>query len=163
MAKAALSLGGNIGDVRATIAGALDLLEAAGVHVIARSSDYRTRPWGKTDQPDFTNVSAVVETTLPPHELLATCLEVERRLGRVRHERWGPRLIDIDLIAYDGVRMDTTDLTLPHRHAHERGFVLIPLAEIAPDLLIGDRTVAELAARFANDPIEKLGRAGDLP
>lgn len=163
MAKAALSLGGNIGDVRATIASALDLLEAAGVHVAARSSDYRTRPWGKTDQPDFTNVSAVVETTLPPLELLATCLETERRLGRVRHERWGPRVIDIDLIAYDDVRMDTPELTLPHRHAHERGFVLIPLAEIAPDLLIGDRMVAELAARFANDPIEKLGRAGDLP
>ena len=111
---------------------------------------------GKTDQPDFTNVSAVVDTALPPRELLVTCLDVERRLGRVRHERWGPRVIDIDLIAYDDVRMDTSELTLPHRHAQERGFVLIPLAEIAPDLFIGDRTVAELAARFANDPIEKL-------
>jgi len=163
MAKAALSLGGNIGDVCATIANALNLLEAAGVHVVARSSDYRTRPWGKTDQPDFTNVSAVVETALPPLDLLAICLETERRLGRVRHERWGPRVIDIDLITYDDVRLDMPELTLPHRNAHERGFVLIPLAEIAPDLLIGDRTVAELAARFANDPVEKLGRAGDLP
>ena len=162
MARAALSLGGNIGDVRKTIADALRLLEAAGVHLVARSSDYRTRPWGKTDQPDFTNVSTVVETVLSPLKLLAACLEVERQLGRVRHERWGPRLIDIDLIAYDGERMDTPELTLPHRHAHERGFVLIPLAEIAPDLLIGDRTVAELAARFASDPIEKLGRIGDL-
>ena len=156
MARAALSLGGNIGDARATIAAALAALEASGVRVVARSSDYRTRPWGKTDQPDFTNVSAVVETALPPLELLAVCLEVERQLGRVRYERWGPRLIDIDLIAYDDVRMDTPALTLPHRHAHERGFVLIPLAEIAPDLLIGDRTVAELAARFANDSVEKL-------
>lgn len=156
MAKAALSLGGNIGDVRVTIASALNLLEEANVHVVARSSNYRTRPWGKTDQPDFTNVSAVVETTLSPPELLAACLEVERQLGRVRHERWGPRVIDIDLIAYDDVHMETSELTLPHRHAHERGFVLIPLAEIAPDLLIGDRTVAELAARFASDPIEKL-------
>jgi len=156
MAKAALSLGGNIGDVSATIADALAALEAAGVHVVARSSDYRTRPWGKTDQPDFTNVSAVVETTLPPLDLLATCLDVERQLGRVRHERWGPRVIDIDLIAYEGVSMGTDELTLPHRHAHERGFVLIPLAEIAPDLLVGDKTVAELAARFAADPIEKL-------
>jgi len=156
MARAALSLGGNIGDVRATIAAALTALEASGVRVVARSSDYRTRPWGKTDQPDFTNVSAVVETTLPPLDLLAVCLDVERQLGRVRHERWGPRLIDIDLIAYDDVRMDTPALTLPHRHAHERGFVLIPLAEIAPDLLIGDRTVAELAARFADDSVEKL-------
>ena len=156
MAKAALSLGGNIGDVRDTIANALRHLEAAGMRVVARSSDYRTRPWGKTDQPDFTNVSAVVETALPPLQLLATCLEVERQLGRVRHERWGPRVIDIDLIAYDDVSMETPELTLPHRHAHERGFVLIPLAEIAPDLLIGDRTVAELAARFANDSVEKL-------
>ncbi|WP_026783172.1 2-amino-4-hydroxy-6-hydroxymethyldihydropteridine diphosphokinase [Pleomorphomonas koreensis] len=156
MAKAALSLGGNIGDARATIAAALKELEAAGVHVVARSSDYRTRPWGKTDQPDFTNVSAVVETALAPLDLLATCLDVERRLGRIRHERWGPRLIDIDLIAYDGVRMDTPELTLPHRHAHERGFVLIPLAEIAPDLLIGDSTAAELAARFADDAVERL-------
>ena len=156
MAEAALSLGGNIGDVRVTIASALRHLETAGVRLIARSSDYRTRPWGKTDQPDFTNVSAVVETTLTPLLLLATCLDVERQLGRVRHERWGPRLIDIDLITYEGVHMDTPELTLPHRHASERGFVLIPLAEIAPDLLIGERTVAELAARFANDPIEKL-------
>ena len=156
MAKAALSLGGNIGDVRDTIANALRLLEATGVRVVARSSDYRTRPWGKTDQPDFTNVSTVVETALPPLQLLATCLDVERQLGRVRHERWGPRVIDIDLIAYDDVSMETPELTLPHRHAHERGFVLIPLAEIAPDLLIGDRTVAELAARFANDSVEKL-------
>ncbi len=156
MAKAALSLGGNIGDVRVMIASALDLLEEADVRVVARSSNYRTRPWGKTDQPDFTNVSVVVETKLLPSELLATCLEVERRLGRVRHERWGPRVIDIDLITYDDVHMETSELTLPHRHAHERGFVLIPLAEIAPDLLIGGRTVAELAARFANDPIEKL-------
>ncbi len=156
MARAALSLGGNIGDARATIAAALTALEASGVRVVARSSDYRTRPWGKTDQPDFTNVSAVVETALPPLDLLAVCLDVERQLGRVRHERWGPRLIDIDLIAYDDVRMDTPALTLPHRHAHERGFVLIPLAEIAPDLLIGDRTAAELAARFADDSVEKL-------
>ena len=156
MAKAALSLGGNIGDVRVTIANALRHLEAAGVRVVARSSDYRTRPWGKTDQPDFTNVSAVVETALAPPQLLAICLDVERQLGRVRHERWGPRVIDIDLIAYDDVSMETPELTLPHRHAHERGFVLIPLAEIAPDLLIGDRTVAELAVRFANDPVEKL-------
>ncbi len=156
MAKAALSLGGNIGDAAATIADALATLDAEGVRVVARSSYYRTRPWGKTDQPDFTNVSAVVETTLPPLELLATCLDVERRLGRVRHERWGPRVIDIDLIAYDGVSMSTETLTLPHRHAHERGFVLIPLAEIAPDLLVGDKTVAELAARFAADPIERL-------
>ena len=156
MARAALSLGGNLGDARATIAAALAALEASGVRVVARSSDYRTRPWGKTDQPDFTNVSAVVETALPPLDLLAVCLEVERQLGRVRHERWGPRLIDIDLIAYDDVRMDTPALTLPHRHAHERGFVLIPLAEIAPDLLIGDRTVAELAARFADESVEKL-------
>ena len=87
MAKAALSLGGNIGDVRVTIASALRRLETAGVRLIARSSDYRTRPWGKTDQPDFTNVSAVVETALPPLQLLATCLDVERQLGRVRHER----------------------------------------------------------------------------
>ena len=156
MAKAALSLGGNIGDVRVTIANALRHLEAAGVRVVARSSDYRTRPWGKTDQPDFTNVSAVMETALPPLQLLATCLDVERQLGRVRHERWGPRVIDIDLIAYDNVSMETPELTLPHRHAHERGFVLIPLAEIAPDLLIGDRTVAELAARFADDSVERL-------
>ena len=156
MARAALSLGGNIGDARATIAAALAALEASGVRLVARSSDYRTRPWGKTDQPDFTNVSAVVETALPPLDLLAACLEVERQLGRVRHERWGPRLIDIDLIAYDDVRMDTPALTLPPRHAHERGFVLIPLAEIAPDLLIGDRTVAELAARFADDSVERL-------
>ena len=103
------------------------------IHVVAQSTVIRTKAWGKTDQPDFANMAATVETDLLPIDLLHACLDIERDMGRVRHEVWGPRLIDIDLIAYERIEMDTTKLILPHRFAHERDFVLDPLREIAPD------------------------------
>jgi 2-amino-4-hydroxy-6-hydroxymethyldihydropteridine diphosphokinase len=156
MAEATLSLGANLGQPRVAIAKALALLDERGARVVRRSSDYRTPPWGKTDQPAFVNAAAVVETALSPHALLHLCLAIERELGRVRIERWGPRLIDIDLITYDQRAVDDPELTVPHRHVLERGFVLVPLAEIAPDLVIEGRTVAEHARRFAAEPIEKL-------
>ena len=156
MAEATLSLGANLGQPRAAIARALVLLDQRGARVLRRSSDYRTPPWGKTDQPAFINAAAVVETALSPHALLHLCLTIERELGRVRIERWGPRLIDIDLITYDDRAVDDPELTVPHRHVLERGFVLVPLAEIAPDLVIEGETVAAHARRFAAEPIEKL-------
>lgn len=155
-ARAWLGLGGNIGDVRATIRAALAALDRRGAHVVARSSDYETPPWGKTDQQSFVNACAEVETSLAPHELLALCLDVEKDLGRVRHEKWGPRVIDIDVLAYEGRVIDTPDLIVPHRYMLDRAFVLVPLREIAPDLRIGAETVAEHARRFDADGIVRL-------
>ncbi|NGP17750.1 2-amino-4-hydroxy-6-hydroxymethyldihydropteridine diphosphokinase [Devosia aurantiaca] len=133
MARAWLSLGANIGDPPAQLAEAMGLLaDHEHIEVVSQSAIIRTKAWGKTDQPDFANMAAEIETDLPPIDLLHACLDIERDMGRVRHEVWGPRLIDIDLIAYERLEMDTAKLTLPHRFAHERDFVLEPLREISP-------------------------------
>ena len=147
-AHAYLGLGGNLGPVAATIAEALRLLgETPGIRVVRRSGLYRTPPWGDTDQPAFVNGAALVETDLPPAALLERCLEVETALGRVRAQRWGPRTIDIDVLAYNDIVRDDTRLTLPHPRITERAFVLVPLAEIAPDLVIAGNSVARLLAQ----------------
>jgi 2-amino-4-hydroxy-6-hydroxymethyldihydropteridine diphosphokinase len=145
---AALGLGGNVGDVAAAFVEALARLGSAqGVNLTALSSVYCTPPWGKLDQPDFLNMAALVETTLSARALLALCLEVERGLGRERRERWGPRLIDIDVLTYGEARIDEPDLEVPHPRLAERAFALAPLAEIAPRLLVGGRTVADWLTR----------------
>jgi 2-amino-4-hydroxy-6-hydroxymethyldihydropteridine diphosphokinase len=157
MARAYLGLGSNLGDKRAMLHEALRRLdETDGVRVAARSGFYRTPPWGKTDQDWFLNAAAAVETDLPPHELLAVCLDVERTIGRVRDEKWGPRLIDIDLLTYDGRELADETLTLPHPHLTQRAFVLVPLAEIAPDLMIGGSSVTEALARVDSSGIERM-------
>jgi 2-amino-4-hydroxy-6-hydroxymethyldihydropteridine diphosphokinase len=159
MAEALLALGGNVGDVRATLDRAVAMLcDGRQVHLVARSSDYRTPPWGVTNQPAFINLGLVVETALSPRALLARALEVEAALGRNRAEerRWGPRTVDIDIIAYDGVGIDEPDLTLPHPRALERAFVLAPLAEIAPDRKIAGITIADALARLDGGGIERL-------
>lgn len=145
--RAALALGGNLGDVARAFVAAFEALQAGGsLRVLARSNVWRTPPWGKTDQPDFLNMCALVETQLSPRDLLALCLNVETDAGRVRKERWGPRLIDIDVLAYDDVRWDDEALTLPHPRMRERAFVLAPLAEIAPGWIIDGVRVDVLAA-----------------
>ena len=159
MAEALLALGGNVGDVRATFDRAVAMLcERGEVRLLARSSNYRTPPWGVTDQPAFVNCCLRIDTTLTPHALLAHTQSVETALGRNRakERRWGPRPIDIDLIAYDDVRCEGPDLTLPHPHALERAFVLVPLADIAPDCIIDGITVAAALARLDPGGIEKL-------
>jgi 2-amino-4-hydroxy-6-hydroxymethyldihydropteridine diphosphokinase len=159
MAEALLALGGNVGDVRATLDRAVAMLcDGRQVHLVARSSDYRTPPWGVTNQPAFINLGLVVETALSPRALLARALEVEAALGRNRakERRWGPRTVDIDIIAYDGVGIDEPDLTLPHPRALERAFVLAPLAEIAPDRKIAGITIADALARLDGGGIERL-------
>ena len=134
MPTAWLSLGANIGDPAAQLADAITRLNAhQAISVVVQSTVIRTKAWGKTDQPDFANMAATVETDLLPVDLLHACLDIERDMGRVRHEVWGPRLIDIDIIAYERVEMDSTKLILPHRFAHERDFVLDPLREISPE------------------------------
>ena len=134
--KAWLSLGANIGDPPAQLAEAIRRIDAhPAIGVIRQSSVLATKPWGKTDQPDFANQAVAVETSLEPLELLDVMLGIELDMGRVRQEVWGPRLIDIDMIAYERVEMTTPRLTLPHPHAHERDFVLVPLGEIDADVV----------------------------
>ena len=148
MTRAYLALGGNIGDVAGEFLRALQALASAeGVRVAAVSRVYRTPPWGVTDQPDFLNMAAAVETAVPPRALLDLCLGIEQARGRVRNERWGPRNIDIDVIAYGDARVDEPDLTIPHPRAHERAFVLAPLADIAPELMLHGATVRDWLTR----------------
>jgi 2-amino-4-hydroxy-6-hydroxymethyldihydropteridine diphosphokinase len=159
MAEALLGLGGNVGDVRATLKEAIALFaDGQDVKLIARSSDYSTPPWGVTDQPPFVNLAIAVETTLSPRALLTRALNVERALerDRTRERRWGPRTIDIDLIAYDDLVMDDASLTLPHPRLFERAFVLVPLAEIVPDRVIAGRRVRDALAAIDPAGIEKL-------
>src|SRR5258708_3196201 len=136
MTEALLGLGGNVGDVRTTLDRAVAALCDDGkVRLLSRSPDYRTPPRGVADQPPFVNLALVVETPLPPRALLARALRIEATFGRDRakEERWGPRTLDIDIIAYDDIETDEPGLTLPHARLFERAFVLAPLAEIAPD------------------------------
>jgi 2-amino-4-hydroxy-6-hydroxymethyldihydropteridine diphosphokinase len=159
MAEALLALGGNVGDARATLDRAVTLLcDGKAVRLIARSSDYRTPPWGREDQAPFINLCLVVQTELSPQALLRRGLEVERALGRdrSREQRWGPRPVDIDILAYDDVSVSEPDLTLPHPLVFERAFVLLPLNEIAPDRTIAGVRVRDALARIDASGIERL-------
>jgi 2-amino-4-hydroxy-6-hydroxymethyldihydropteridine diphosphokinase len=159
MAEALVSLGGNVGDVRDTLERAVAMLcDGREVRLLARSSDYRTPPWGVADQPPFVNLCLAVATDLAPRALLARAQDVERALGRDRagERRWGPRPVDIDLLAYDDLAVGDPDLTLPHPHLFERAFVLVPLAEIAPARVIASVRVDEALKRVDNTGIKKL-------
>jgi len=159
VAEAFLALGGNLGDVRATFDRAIAIVcDGSSVRLAVRSSDYRTPPWGVTDQPPFVNAVIAVTTSLSPRDLFARTEQCERALGRerARERRWGPRTIDIDLLAYDDVVLHDADLILPHRFLFERAFVLVPLAEIAPDRVIAGTTVREALGRLDASGIEKL-------
>jgi 2-amino-4-hydroxy-6-hydroxymethyldihydropteridine diphosphokinase len=157
-----LSLGGNLGDPAKSMGAALRMLDAdPQTVVVAVSSLYRTPPWGKLDQPDFLNAAAEISTGLSPRELLDLCLEAERKLKRVREERWGPRLIDIDILVFGGRRIHESGLDIPHPRMLERAFVLTPLAEIAPDLSVDDRSMEARVAASDTTGIERLPRGRD--
>lgn len=155
--RAYLGLGGNIGDPASAMAAALRALDAdAGVDVVAVSSLYRTPPWGLTDQPDFLNAVAAVDCRLGARDLLALCLEVEASLKRVRDIRWGPRVIDIDILMFGSERIDEAGLQVPHPRMVERAFVLLPLSEIATDAEVDGKTVAARADALDTAGITKL-------
>lgn len=160
--RAYLGLGGNLGEPAAAMAAALRALDAhEAVSVAAVSSLYRTPPWGVTDQPDFLNAVAAVDTGLTARQLLELCLEVERGLKRIRAERWGPRAIDIDILLFGDRRLEEAGLQVPHPRMGERAFVLVPLAEIAPRVLVGGRTAAERLAGLEASDIVRLPGGGD--
>jgi 2-amino-4-hydroxy-6-hydroxymethyldihydropteridine diphosphokinase len=159
MADALIGLGGNVGDARNTLDRAVALLCKEGdIRLLARSADYRTLPWGVENQPPFINLCIAVETNLTPQELLARGQAIEQALGRVRANecRWGPRPIDIDLLAYDDLTLRTPELTLPHPRLLARAFVLAPLAEIAPERVIAGIRVRDALARVGTTGIERL-------
>ncbi len=151
-----LGLGSNIGDKPANIRRALALLEARGaVDITAVSSIYRTAPWGYLEQDVFANATALARTRLPPAALLAEAKAIEAEMGREKTIRWGPRLIDIDILFYGDLPLAEPDLILPHKELFNRAFVLVPLAEIAPDLHIAGRSIATAAGQLADDTILK--------
>lgn len=151
-ARACVGLGANLGQAQATIVQALAELDTLpATRVRAASRLYRTPAWGVRDQPDFVNAAALLETTLAPRALLEHLLDIERRHGRdrTRETRWGPRTLDLDLLLYEAVVLDTPGLQLPHPRLHARAFALLPLAEVAPDMVIaGHGTVREAASRL---------------
>lgn len=150
--KVLISIGSNMGErienCRRAI-GSLDGLR--GVTLQKESSFYETMPWGKTDQPLFINCAVMVETDIEPLIFLEKLEEIELNIGRVQGERWGPRLIDLDIVIYGDVVMETERLTLPHKHAHERAFVMTPAREIAPQLQhpVLKKSVREIADGLA--------------
>jgi 2-amino-4-hydroxy-6-hydroxymethyldihydropteridine diphosphokinase len=163
MANALIALGGNVGDVRSTfqkaIANICGMTQAA---LLARSCDYATPPWGEEKQARFINACIEIDTSLDPHALLFTLHRIEAKFGRDRasERRWGPRTLDLDLIAYDDVSIQQPELTLPHPHLFERAFVLVPLAEIAPDRVIAGRSIASVLAQLSTEGIERLPDLG---
>lgn len=151
--QAAIALGSNLGDCRATLEGALAALDAdPDVRLLRRSAWYRSAPVGPP-QPDYLNGCAVLAVSLTPEELLDRLQATEARFGRVRAERWGPRTLDLDLILFGDLILSGERLQIPHPRLQERTFVLVPLAEIAPDWIEPHtgRTVAALARALGDD------------
>ncbi|MFU8832222.1 MAG: 2-amino-4-hydroxy-6-hydroxymethyldihydropteridine diphosphokinase [Wenzhouxiangella sp.] len=158
MNPAWIGMGSNVGSAGPVLSHAAKLLSGLDqTWVRALSPVYRTRPWGGVEQPDFLNAAAELTTDLSPSSLLVGLLEIERQLGRNRNgPRWGPREIDLDLLVYAGQVIDQPDLVVPHPHLHERAFVLVPLNDISPSLVVpGHGRVDDLLA--ALDPAERDG------
>ncbi|WP_067413189.1 2-amino-4-hydroxy-6-hydroxymethyldihydropteridine diphosphokinase [Streptomyces sampsonii] len=156
---AVISLGSNLGNRLETLQGAVDALEdTPGLRVKAVSPVYETEPWGVDpgSQPSYFNAVAVIRTTLPPGSLLERAQAVEEAFHRVRDERWGPRTLDVDIVAYAGVVSADPELTPPHPHAHERAFVLAPWHDVDPEAeLPGQGPVDELLSALAGDGLTR--------
>ncbi len=161
---AALGLGSNMGDRKNQICMALDSLAMhPHISVSAVSALYETPPWGKADQPAFLNAAVLIETDLAPRTLLEAALGIERSLGRVRGELWGPRTIDLDILLYGAAEVDEPGLTIPHPRIHERAFVIRPLADILPGTEIAGQTVAAWLAVLDVSGIETAAAVGWYP
>lgn len=131
-----IGIGSNLGDKQKHIADAIDMLEnTQGIILKVISPIYETKPVGYVEQPDFLNCVAKIRTKLLPDELLEVCMHIENELGRKRTIKWGPRTVDLDILFYGDLVLDSDRLTIPHPLLHERGFVLVPLLDVAPDML----------------------------
>jgi 2-amino-4-hydroxy-6-hydroxymethyldihydropteridine diphosphokinase len=152
-----IGLGSNVGNKIGNIERAVALLdEDRDIRVVRRSQLYKTEPWGKIDQDWFVNACIEVATGLPAHSLLERCITVEQRLGRVRGIKWGPRIIDLDLLTYGDAVINSPDLIVPHPHIAERAFVLVPLADIAASVKIGSTPIGALLAAVDRRGVEPL-------
>jgi len=161
MTAAILGLGGNIGDARSTIAKAIERLAAnTDISIEKVSALYLTPPWGKTDQPAFLNAAARIDTALPPRALLNAILDVERHLGRERIERWGPRIIDIDILLYGSIDIDEPFLHIPHPRLTERAFALMPLIDVMPDALIDGHPAKEWLDASDSAGVQRIAEPG---
>lgn len=158
--KACIALGANIGEpLRQIEAGFAALAALPGTRLLARSSLYRSAPVGYADQPDFINAVAIIDTSLAPHALLDAILDIERVNGRVREFPNAPRTLDLDIVLYGDCVVHDPGLTIPHARMLERAFVMVPLAEVAPDMAVpGHGTVRELAARVDAGSVAQLQR-----
>jgi 2-amino-4-hydroxy-6-hydroxymethyldihydropteridine diphosphokinase len=147
MAVVYLGIGSNLGDKQGNCLDAIERLSTRGISISKRSAMHETQPWGVEDQPDFVNMAVEVETVMSPEELLVTVKEIEREMGRKAGTRWGPRLIDLDVLLYDDRIVKSKDLIIPHPLLHKRNFVLLPLAEISPECVhpVLKKTIRELA------------------
>lgn len=158
--RAFLGLGGNLGDPVQAMGAALRAIDAdADTRIVSVSSVYRTPPWGKIDQPDFLNCAAEIATTRGPHSLLELCLSTEQALKRVRRERWGPRIVDLDVLVYGDAAISEPGLAIPHPRMLDRAFVMVPLTEIAPDFVLAGANVESHAATLDHTGIVKLDTA----
>lgn len=158
MTVAVLGVGGNLGDRRRELAAGIDQIAACpGVTLESISALYETAPWGKTDQPAFLNAAVRIATDLPPRPLLEAVLDAERRLGRTREERWGPRTVDIDILLYGSELVDEPGLRVPHPRLAERAFALAPLADVLPDARFNGKSAAEWLAAADQSGIVRLG------
>jgi 2-amino-4-hydroxy-6-hydroxymethyldihydropteridine diphosphokinase len=158
-ARAFVGIGANLGDSKANVRRAIEVLGiAADTRVIATSSLYRTAPVGRLDQPDFVNAVVELETRLDPGALLDKLLSIEKEFGRERSTPNAPRILDLDLLIYDDQYCETEHLTLPHPRMSERAFVLVPLVEIAADIPVGALGTAEaLLSAISTDGVERIG------
>jgi 2-amino-4-hydroxy-6-hydroxymethyldihydropteridine diphosphokinase len=158
MTEVGFGIGSNLGDKQGTIARALEAIFSGGdIRFLAASSFYRTEPWGVEDQDWFVNVCAIGKTQLPAWTVLRRCRDIERSLGREDTFRWGPRIVDIDILWYDDEVLTEPGLTIPHKEIFNRGFVLVPLAEIRPDLVLAGRPIGDAAAAIDRTGIERIG------
>ncbi len=157
--QCAIALGSNLGDSLGILTAALQVLAATpGIRVQAVSSWYQTKPVGGIPQPDYLNGCALLQVLIQPHQLLKILLATETKFGRVRRERWGARTIDLDLLLYDDLILDTPELQIPHPRLNERAFVLIPLAEIAPQWIepVSGNAIAQLVQAVDCSGVRKI-------
>lgn len=159
---AAFGLGANIGDPKKNLSQALtSIAQCAGINLDRVSKLYQTPPWGGIEQPDFLNACVTIYTSLSPQALLAFCLSLESRMGRTRDTRWGPRTIDIDVLFYEDLQVDEERLQLPHPRMSQRAFVMVPLADIAPDKLVFEKSVKAWADELQDDEMTAVSVDGN--
>lgn len=162
MTKAALAFGANVGNRLGNIKKALRLLQSNGINIIKKSDVFETQPFGIENQPRFLNACAIIETSLEPLELLELVKRIEKEIGRITRERWGPREIDIDILFMGNIHIQSDKLTIPHKGIQERRFVLEPLCQISPEWIhpVLDQSAESLMQKLDSKDSSVLKIAG---